>query len=69
MIDGECPLSAVDSTDRCNTLVLGDGGVLQMKQRRRIYYSESQKALMWQRWKQGNSLQQVAGRGTGVRVH
>ena len=31
-----------------------------MKQRCRIYYSESQRALMWQRWKQGNSLQQIA---------
>jgi hypothetical protein len=24
-----------------------------MKQRPRIYYSDSQKALMWERWKQG----------------
>lgn len=31
-----------------------------MKQRRRIYYSESQKALMWERWRQGESLQQIA---------
>jgi IS30 family transposase len=31
-----------------------------MKQRRRIYYSESQKALMWERWKKGESLQQIA---------
>lgn len=31
-----------------------------MKQRRRIYYSESQKALMWERWRQGDSLQQIA---------
>ena len=31
-----------------------------MKQRRRIYYSESQKALMWERWRKGESLQQIA---------
>ncbi|MFZ6645110.1 IS30 family transposase [Undibacterium sp. TJN25] len=31
-----------------------------MKQRPRIYYTESQKALMWERWRQGESLQQIA---------
>jgi IS30 family transposase len=31
-----------------------------MKQRRRIYYSDSQKALMWERWRKGESLQQIA---------
>lgn len=31
-----------------------------MKQRRRIYYSESQKALMWDHWRKGDSLQQIA---------
>ena len=31
-----------------------------MKQRPRIYYSESQKALMWERWRNGDSLQQIA---------
>jgi IS30 family transposase len=31
-----------------------------MKQRPRIYYSEAQKALMWERWKRGESLQQIA---------
>lgn len=31
-----------------------------MKQRPRIYYSESQKALMWERWRKGDSLQQIA---------
>lgn len=31
-----------------------------MKQRRRIYYSETQKALMWERWRQGESLQHIA---------
>ena len=31
-----------------------------MKQRTRIYYSDAQKALMWQRWRQGWTLHQVA---------
>jgi len=31
-----------------------------MKRRPRIWYSESQKALMWERWKKGESLQQIA---------
>ncbi|HYW76120.1 MAG TPA: IS30 family transposase [Gammaproteobacteria bacterium] len=31
-----------------------------MKQRRRIYYTDSQKALMWDRWQQGESLHQIA---------
>ncbi len=31
-----------------------------MKQRNRIYYTETQKAVMWQRWKAGESLQQIA---------
>lgn len=31
-----------------------------MKQRRRIYYSDSQKALMWERRRSGESLQHIA---------
>jgi len=31
-----------------------------MKQRPRIYYTESQKYLMWDRWKKGDSLHQIA---------
>ena len=31
-----------------------------MKYRRRTYYSESQKALMWERWRQGATLHQIA---------
>ena len=31
-----------------------------MKQRRRIYYSESQKALMWERRRKDESLQHIA---------
>jgi IS30 family transposase len=31
-----------------------------MKRRPRIHYTESQKALMWDRWQKGDSLQQIA---------
>lgn len=31
-----------------------------MKPRRRIYYTETQKALMWERWREGDSLQHIA---------
>jgi IS30 family transposase len=31
-----------------------------MKQRPRIHYTENQKALMWERWQKGESLQQIA---------
>jgi IS30 family transposase len=31
-----------------------------MKHRTRIHYTESQKALMWDRWQKGDSLQQIA---------
>jgi IS30 family transposase len=31
-----------------------------MKQRPRIYYTENQKALMWERWRKGESLQHIA---------
>jgi IS30 family transposase len=31
-----------------------------MKNKPRIYYTESQKAMMWDRWRQGDSLQHIA---------
>lgn len=31
-----------------------------MKRRPRIYYTEEQKALMWDRWKNGESLESIA---------
>jgi hypothetical protein len=33
---------------------------VQTAQRPRIHYTESQKALMWERWRQGESLQEIA---------
>jgi IS30 family transposase len=32
-----------------------------MKQRPRIYYSASQRALIWERWRKGETIQQIAG--------
>jgi IS30 family transposase len=34
--------------------------MLKMKQRPRIYYSETDKALMWDRWQKGDSLNSIA---------
>jgi hypothetical protein len=34
--------------------------MLHMKYRTRIYYTESDKALMWERWRQAESLQAIA---------
>jgi len=31
-----------------------------MKQRTRIYYTEADKALMWERWRRGESLNSIA---------
>ena len=31
-----------------------------MKQRPRIYYNETQKAMMWDRWRRGESLHDIA---------
>ena len=31
-----------------------------MKQRPRIYYTEEQKALMWERWQKGDSLEKIS---------
>ena len=31
-----------------------------MKQRRRVYYSEAQQALMWDRWQAGDSIIDIA---------
>ena len=31
-----------------------------MKYRTRTYYTDGQKALMWERWKEGRTLHQIA---------
>jgi hypothetical protein len=34
--------------------------MLQMKYRKRTYYTEEQKALMWDRWQEGDSIHDIA---------
>jgi hypothetical protein len=34
--------------------------MLQMKYRKRIYYTEADKALMWDRWQKGDTLHEIA---------
>jgi hypothetical protein len=34
--------------------------MLQMKYRKRIYYTEADKALMWDRWNKGDTLHEIA---------
>src|SRR3569832_3007397 len=54
-------IQIADTTGGCNTLETAKAeGVMQMKYRTRTNYSESQKALMWERWQKGDSLQQIA---------
>src|SRR5262249_53038068 len=58
----ERPVPTADSIGGCNTLDAFEAeGVLQMKQRRRIYYSAEQKAVIWERWRKGETLHQIAG--------
>lgn len=54
-------IEAVDSTSGRNILEATQvEGMLQTKQKPRIYYTENQKALMWERWRKGESLQRIA---------
>jgi hypothetical protein len=47
--------------------------MLKMKYRPRIYYTETQKSLMWDRWQKGDSLEKIAqlfdrGHGSVARI-
>jgi hypothetical protein len=50
------------STGRCNTypLMTGRRMLPMSKYRPRIHYTEAHKALMWDRWQQGESLHEIA---------
>lgn len=54
----QCPLLAVSSMGRCNA-ILNQGDVV-MKRRTRINYTPEQKAIIWDRYKQGDSLHDIA---------
>ena len=43
-----------------HTVAAKAAGVLRMKRRARIQYTDSDKALMWDRWRRGESLHQIA---------
>jgi hypothetical protein len=45
--------------------------MLKMKQRPRIYYTDEQKALMWDRWQKGESMNAilVGVHANGCHVH
>lgn len=61
VVQPDRPPPVADSAGRCNTLAApAAGGVLLMTRRSRIYYSDSQKALMWERWKAGETLHRIA---------
>ena len=52
------PLLAVSSTGRCNAIL--NQGDIAMKRRTRIYYTPEQEAILWDRYKQGDSLHDIA---------
>lgn len=52
-------LWVVDSTGQCNTMIATGARNVGMKQRPRIYYTEAQKALMWDRWQAGDTLHEI----------
>src|SRR5678815_3096439 len=67
--DPACPLLAREqtsahgcgfnrSTQHLDSLV--ERRMLPMKRRTRIQYTEADKALMWERWRQGESLHAIA---------
>ena len=43
-----------------HSILIVKEGVLEMKYRTRTYYSEEQKALMWDRWQKGESISTIA---------
>jgi len=55
-------ICAVGSTDRRNTSILKPRWSVEMKQRRRIYYTAIQRAEIWDRWPRGESMSSI-GRG------
>jgi IS30 family transposase len=43
-----------------HVILIKKNEVLEMKQRSRIYYSDEQKSIMWDRWQKGDSLNNIA---------
>src|ERR1700746_3479804 len=53
---------AVGSTGRRNTLIFWQRWSVDMKQRRRIYYSAVQRSEIWDRWQAGESMSSIGRR-------
>ncbi|EZP79636.1 Integrase catalytic region [Novosphingobium resinovorum] len=53
---------AVGSTGGGNTLIFCGRWSVAMKQRRRIYYTASQRAEIWDRWQRGESMSSIGRR-------
>ena len=51
-------IQLIDATSKLSTI---ERGMLKMKYRQRIYYTDEQKALMWDRWQKGDSMNTIAG--------
>src|ERR1700682_3608978 len=58
----ECPLMGAGSTGQRNTLVFYQGWSVDMKQRRRIYYSAAQRSEIWDRWQAGEPMSSIGRR-------
>ncbi|MGI9568551.1 MAG: hypothetical protein ACR2PH_02155, partial [Desulfobulbia bacterium] len=55
----ECPLMTVGSNDRRNTSTWKQGWGVWMGYGRRIYFTEKQKAEIWDRWQRGGSMSSI----------
>src|SRR5580692_5743230 len=58
----ERPLCAAGSTGQRNTLIFYQGWSVDMKQRRRIYYSAAQRSEIWDRWQAGEPMSAIGRR-------
>src|SRR6202795_5276690 len=56
------PLLGAGSTGQRNTLVFYQGWSVDMKQRRRIYYSAAQRSEIWDRWQAGEPMSAIGRR-------
>jgi hypothetical protein len=53
---------AAGSTGQRNTLIFYQGWSVEMKQRRRIYYSAAQRSEIWDRWQAGEPMSAIGRR-------
>src|ERR1700693_555347 len=58
----ERPVMAAGSTGQRNTLIFYQGWSVDMKQRRRIYYSAAQRSEIWDRWQAGEPMSAIGRR-------